>query len=34
MDKLAKDVRPFLFDPEDCRKVSLFKEFIKSAELG
>jgi predicted nucleotidyltransferase component of viral defense system len=33
MDKLAKDVRPFLFDPEESNKVSLFTEFIKNAKL-
>ncbi len=33
MDKLAKDLKPFLFDPEDSRKVSLFTEFIMDAKL-
>jgi len=33
MDKLAKDVRPFLFDPEESNNVSLFTEFIKNAKL-
>ena len=33
MDKLAKDVRPFLFDPEESNKISLFTGFIKNAKL-
>jgi predicted nucleotidyltransferase component of viral defense system len=33
MDKLAKDVRPFLFDPDDSKKISLFTDFILNAKL-
>jgi predicted nucleotidyltransferase component of viral defense system len=33
MDAMAKDVQPFLFDPTDSRKVSLFPEYIKQISL-
>src|SRR3989344_2460947 len=32
--ELGKDVRPFLFNPADARKVELFREFIAQAPLG
>ncbi len=31
--KLGQDVRTFLFNPEDARKVEIFSEFIKQAPL-
>jgi predicted nucleotidyltransferase component of viral defense system len=31
--ELAKDVEPFLFKPEDSKKVALFEKYIKSVEL-
>ena len=30
MEKLAKDTQPFLFDPKDTKRVTLFKDFISS----
>ncbi len=32
--ELGADVRPFLFNPDDARKVDLFPEFIAQASLG
>ncbi|MDO8529064.1 MAG: nucleotidyl transferase AbiEii/AbiGii toxin family protein [bacterium] len=32
-DDLADDVKPFLFDSEDSKKVKLFEKYIKSIEL-
>jgi predicted nucleotidyltransferase component of viral defense system len=32
-DQLARDVRPFLFNPADDQKVRLFREFIQNAQL-
>lgn len=32
-ERLANDVEPFLFNPADSRKVRLFPEYIKQAEL-
>jgi predicted nucleotidyltransferase component of viral defense system len=31
--ELARDVRPFLFDPDDAKKVELYKEMIEQAPL-
>lgn len=31
--KLAKDVERFLFNPNDSQRITLFKDFIKQAEL-
>jgi predicted nucleotidyltransferase component of viral defense system len=33
MDEMAKDVAPFLFNPNDVKKVILFPELIKQAKL-
>jgi hypothetical protein len=30
MDKLAKDTQPFLYDPKDIKRVTLFKDFLSS----
>ena len=30
---LAEEVRPFLFDAEDSKKVGLFPEFIRQTRL-
>jgi len=30
---IARDVQPFLFKPQDARKVELFREFIVQAPL-
>ncbi len=32
-DRLARDVSPFLFDPNDAKKISLFLDHIKSIEF-
>jgi len=32
-NKMVKDVEPFLFNPEDSKKVMLFKKYIKSVEM-
>lgn len=31
--EMVKDVEPFLFNPEDSKKVMLFKKYIKSVEM-
>jgi len=31
--RLAQDVKPFLINPRDTKKVELFKEFIKGVDL-
>jgi len=31
MKQLALDVRPFLFNPEEAKRVELFREFIKNS---
>ena len=33
LDKIAIDVEPFLFNPSDNKKIKMFREFIKEAEL-
>jgi predicted nucleotidyltransferase component of viral defense system len=33
METMAKDVQPFLFDPEDAKKVILFPDYIKQVAL-
>ncbi len=33
MEGLVKDVRPFLFDPEDSKKITFFSDYINDAEL-
>ena len=33
LKELARDVQPFLFNPDDARKVELFKEFIAQADF-
>jgi predicted nucleotidyltransferase component of viral defense system len=33
MKKMAKDVQPFLFDPDDIKKVILFPGYIRQAKL-
>jgi len=32
-DRLARDVSPFLFDPNDVKKISLFQDYIKNIEF-
>jgi len=32
--ELANDVKPFLFHPKDVKRIELFPEFIKTADLG
>lgn len=32
-NEMVKDVEPFLFNPEDSKKVMLFKKYIKSVEM-
>jgi len=32
-DQLARDVEPFLFSPEDSKKVKMFKKYIKQIEF-
>lgn len=32
-DRLAKDVEPFLFTPEDSKQIKMFKEYIKQVEF-
>lgn len=32
-DRLARDVSPFLFDPNDAKKISLFQDYIKNIEF-
>ncbi len=33
MDEMAKDVAPFLMNPNDIKKVTRFGEYLKSVEL-
>ena len=33
MEEMAKDVQPFLFDPADAKKVSLFTDYLKQVKL-
>ena len=33
MVEMAKDVRPFLFNPKDDKKVSLFAEYVSQVDL-
>jgi len=33
-EQLAKDVKPFLFNPDDTKKVIYFPEYIKNLECG
>jgi len=33
LKELAKDVEPFLFQPSDSKKITLFTEYIKQVEL-
>jgi predicted nucleotidyltransferase component of viral defense system len=33
METMAKDVQPFLFNPGDAKRVTLFTDYIKQAEL-
>ena len=30
MDKLAKDTQPFLFNPKEIKRVTIFKDFLSS----
>jgi hypothetical protein len=32
-DRLARDVSPYLFDPNDAKKISLFQDYIKNIEF-
>ena len=32
-DSLVKDVKPFLFNPKDAKRINLFIDYIKSVEL-
>jgi predicted nucleotidyltransferase component of viral defense system len=32
-NRLARHVSPFLFDPDDAKKIALFQEYIKTAEF-
>jgi predicted nucleotidyltransferase component of viral defense system len=34
MQEMANDVKPFLFNPKDEKKIALFTEYIKQAKLG
>lgn len=34
MQEMAKDVRPFLFDAKDNKKVLLFTQYMQQVELG
>ncbi len=33
IDEIVKDVEPFLFNPSDSKKIKLFRDYIKQAEL-
>jgi predicted nucleotidyltransferase component of viral defense system len=33
MEKMAQDVGPFLFNPEDIKKVTSFPEYLKNAQI-